>query len=1500
MPINEEQLAKLPPLPGEGLPPSISPFHTGTQGLSLDSLPELPGSETFTTEELKERSKWKMEEPSSYLSFAGKKYLDMFLKHGREGIRYIGDVLHFLGGLYGSVEKPVAKGVEAITGIPQETWVSNLLHKAGEKVLDYGDRLELEASKHKEKNIFGDIGSWEENLADILIGIGPQIARIIVTPGSLITYSMAKNYGEAYHRNPKDTLEQAKALSMGAMEGLALHGIFKAASYMPNELTKRVAAAAGMLGLDAATGSPTQKSVMEDLIFGLAFPSMKREQKQLASRTKEALKKEKQPTIDAVDELGKEYAKSLSKAKGNITKEREEILRLYSRNKEVGRDLFNYYGNRVAKLLDPDNLEYLGYKVEGKKVKLKFKDKVSQKEFVTDDSGVADVVRSLSDTRSEGWWLSSGEFAKHSGIPLSDFAAARWVGLEATREMLEKHNEGKLKGRNLGITMLDVKKLKKVNDTFGHAEGDRYLKAVYEALEKAMEKRKIKLIKNRKDYVDVLEGKVKEPSAFVYRSGGDEVNVVTIGVQNRALRAKMRMIEKEVNKELIEKGYDSIRNEKGKEIAELGIRAAPYPIKKGSSFDDIMENVGLRLADKKAEEVEGKRPKKKVEFFKLKPEEKKMFSKEFGLLKPELFNKYTSKIVSGVNVPVDKIKEITMKEVILKDGKKIPIKPENRIHEVIRETVGVFPEEVEVTLALAPRGSVVFRAYDKNTDKEYMGIKLSDIAKNMNMPKEVIKKARDVDKLAMKLLGGVEKIPKRVERVAKLKLRAIEERKKGVKELAEEIKEEKEEKEKAKTPYKGIKIGKNRVRRLLNAAKTFKLASGSIEKGNLKVDKLNKLVEEYTGGMKDNFRDLDPVEYQGLMDVMLEKYGKDKLISKQGKIPISLEVYRTIRSLKQIPTSEFKTRIKTLADAFTTGYMMGKKLGRGFMDTFYHPVKEASDLATKERSRILREFYKMKKKLNLNADNMENIGIYAISRIKQGRITLEHMGIDPKGLKLTLNEEIMYKWLRKEYNKLFKRLNFARQVIGKKPLKRVRNYVTFFRILSEFTKEGRDIVTENQKAVEAKFHELNDKMIKELEQRVKVRVSTKKAPLKKVYVVHERRRVRSLLPLELNVEKIFKSYVRNVLDYSYVGTTVARLRAYIGTMSLKDGKEFYNLSADKPGTYEAISKWLNIVAWRGNVPMQEPYKKFEGIVNKLRRNLLFSVLSFSLRTTIIQPSALALAIHKLGFKEVNLAFVETFFPGRAARKAEAIDKSHVLANRMFDALALDFLSNFRSYKKGSKVISIAHSLDAMQETAGMLGLRAISFLDMWSATLTWRAAYRKALGEGKSEKEAAKFADEVVIETQGSGAPEDISPVQSTSIGKALTIFQTFNISNWNYLVNEVLGVGKRDMASKETAKQVFRYVAFTTIFNLFYEVLLGMHGPYPSIPFRFFEEKAKGESGFVSFMKLLTELVEPIPIIGGSLKYSSNPGGLMLQLISEVFQKPGYMPVLRSWDDLI
>jgi hypothetical protein len=185
--------------------------------------------------------------------------------------------------------------------------------------------------------------------------------------------------------------------------------------------------------------------------------------------------------------------------------------------------------------------------------------------------------------------------------------------------------------------------------------------------------------------------------------------------------------------------------------------------------------------------------------------------------------------------------------------------------------------------------------------------------------------------------------------------------------------------------------------------------------------------------------------------------------------------------------------------------------------------------------------------------------------------------------------------------------------------------------------------------------------------------------------------------------------------------------------------------------------------------------------------------------------------------------------------------------------------------------------------ARQTAMKPLQILDAFSAEVTWKGAYSKAKNRfNMGEMDAIKYADDVVLKTQGSGSKLDIAPVQYSTLGRVATLFQTFVINDWKFLTEDVFKFGK-GAKLKDVLPKVLKYTIATAAFNHVFEDLLGIKSPFPRPIKALFEGLDNNQSMVDTSFAVGKEFIEPIPVIGNA-RYGKGIGGPAFELTQNIF----------------
>ena len=467
------------------------------------------------------------------------------------------------------------------------------------------------------------------------------------------------------------------------------------------------------------------------------------------------------------------------------------------------------------------------------------------------------------------------------------------------------------------------------------------------------------------------------------------------------------------------------------------------------------------------------------------------------------------------------------------------------------------------------------------------------------------------------------------------------------------------------------------------------------------------------------------------------------------------------------------------------------------------------------------------KKKGINTKSQKRVGVYSEYMQEGGAEIMQAM--KEKLPKLTPLEMKYYNWIRKTYDVFHTRINQVRTMAGEKPIGRPENYTTWIRNLSRLPELGIDIIGSPLEQIQ---HHLNSK------------------PL----AYAKPRKPGLVRPgIELNIGQVLETYINQALDHIHITPTIVRARTLLEPFTAQGWSMFKE--APRLATY--LTEWTDTIAGLKNVIPGGTGGKIMRVANTLRRNFAVAILSFNFRSALIQPTALKLAYVYLGKDYLMRGFLDNL---KKERRAYAMANSNHLPTRLFTIEQPEIMAS----QLGKKFVNI-------KQMMGRVGMKPLQLLDFETARVTWLGAEQLAREKfGYTKKMAARWADDVVVKTQASAWLGDIAPLQRTPYGKLLTMFQTFVINEWDFLCHDVIGYKNLYVNIKARSRSVGRFLMASVAINALYEGMFKLRSPYPAPEWAIKRAVDSGENIFGVGAAVVKELAEQLPIIGGTIRWSS------------------------------
>jgi len=162
------------------------------------------------------------------------------------------------------------------------------------------------------------------------------------------------------------------------------------------------------------------------------------------------------------------------------------------------------------------------------------------------------------------------------------------------------------------------------------------------------------------------------------------------------------------------------------------------------------------------------------------------------------------------------------------------------------------------------------------------------------------------------------------------------------------------------------------------------------------------------------------------------------------------------------------------------------------------------------------------------------------------------------------------------------------------------------------------------------------------------------------------------------------------------------------------------------------------------------------------------------------------------------------------------------------------------------------------------------------------------------ERDAVRYADDLVVRTQGSGSPGDLAAIQRNTAGKALTQFQTFLISDWDFFTKEVLQMRNPERNIKEVVNNAAKFALTTTMFNVLFEDVMNVQSPFPTPIRDVMRGYDEGDNAVQLAWRLGGSALEPVPIIGAS-RYGKSIAGPIVNTLTDLTRSLADAPLSPS-----
>ena len=582
---------------------------------------------------------------------------------------------------------------------------------------------------------------------------------------------------------------------------------------------------------------------------------------------------------------------------------------------------------------------------------------------------------------------------------------------------------------------------------------------------------------------------------------------------------------------------------------------------------------------------------------------------------------------------------------------------------------------------------------------------------------------------------------------------------------------------------------------------------------------------------------------------------KQRTVKGLPKPPIYESVYGILKNSKVLKETMFRGLehpIRTFREAG----------GEALLDLTTHEY----DFRDNAGIRWARAARKKRRELfgDLSKKERERIVIHAVSRQKKGPDLLRVSKVKniPKWEELTPREQRAYIDVRDRLKAWYIRANRMRKSIGKEPFPETEDYFTFARSFTLMERAGFRPFDMKKDILDAQFVKMSE-------------VPTK----------HSKPRTKSLYKLDLDFFDILERYEGDMIKHITMSPLVAKVREYLGPIKDPTTNKKFLLRNVNPELAKSLDAWANYIGGM-RPPHWKLHPAIENVLYRINSNLVASILGFMVRSALIQPSALNLTVAEIGFSYTMRGILSQLadVPGMArdtkgilfgrgpSLESFATKKSKVLLSR---TEAIVETSGIKATRSGWKQREMGWTTRQ--------SLKPLQILDFVAAKATWDGAFMYGKEVLKlSGKRLSTYADDVVTRTQASARPGHTPPIRRSALGRSLTLFQTFTLNEWDFMVKDVLGL-RRIRAADEARSfnRAMKWIAAATLINILYEDVLGVHSPRPTPIRAFTDELDKGGDVPSALLKSGLEALDMVPFVGGT-RYGRGVFGPVGELVGE------------------
>lgn len=562
-----------------------------------------------------------------------------------------------------------------------------------------------------------------------------------------------------------------------------------------------------------------------------------------------------------------------------------------------------------------------------------------------------------------------------------------------------------------------------------------------------------------------------------------------------------------------------------------------------------------------------------------------------------------------------------------------------------------------------------------------------------------------------------------------------------------------------------------------------------------------------------------------------------------GSESLAIQTARDIRA---------KNWWESFGDTFQNPFYIFRKAG--LMDEIYYPYRTMERRFGREQKEMVDDIAKLKRVVNPESEKA--IWAHGYSQDPDGRKLNTFAKVTPR--QLTPGELEVYNTIRHVYDEYFLRINEVRRATGREELDSVPNYFTLSRAFSAMERRGLqpNLLLDSKSSINARFAE---------------HMHTKFP-----YIF----RTKAAYVPDYNGFNVLQTYLTSALRDIHRSPFIAKVHELIDTElpDINNPNRKFSLAENNPSLHKFLQEWNNFLAGKPNFSFEQLWPGSSGgkvldiLANRIRQNLSVSILTGLFSTMMNQFASLskiANAAGPLNTGKAVASMIHDVVTGRELKNLDTKD-SQIIDTRAMEATITDIQNSVRDF-----------SLGKFQQSVGNFGFLGMQFFDMFNVRLARRAGMIRAQELGLTGREANRFADDVIVITQGSGMPGDLNSLQHNSAGKLASLFGTYSISDWNFLMQEVLNIRGQSKSRNTGVRGALVVILASAALTSLYEDVLGLKSPLPS-PIRDLAKNLrissdKEEDAMQTAMRaslgLMVSGLEQVPLLG-TVKYGKGLGG--------------------------